>query len=176
MCLWADQFSSHENAEMTWEREHAFCPKLIQGARASRTSCTMPLVPDWWHLWQLSFRILHRWFLWFYGAGCKNLVHYSLLSLFTGSFFFFLSQDIAKCFLYIFQHCSLIIFFLLIAIHDCIPALIWPNTGHSKIWAASVALVVQQPLKVLSQNLQVAIYAPPFLASDEFETVKYYQI
>ena len=42
------------------------------------------------------------------------------------------------------------------------------------MWA--VALVVQQPLKVLSQNLQTAIFSPPFLASDEFETVKYCQI
>ena len=42
------------------------------------------------------------------------------------------------------------------------------------MWA--VALVVQQPLKVLSQNLQAAIFAPPFLASDEFETVKYCEI
>jgi hypothetical protein len=64
--------------------------------------------------------------------------------------------------------------FLLIAIHVCIPALVWPNTGRPKMWAA--ALVVQQPLKVLSQNLQTAILAPPFLASDEFETVKYCQI
>ena len=59
--------------------------------------------------------------------------------------------------------------FLLIAIHDCIPALVLPNTGRPKMWA--VALVVQQPLKVLSQNLQAAILAPPFSASDEFETV-----
>ena len=64
--------------------------------------------------------------------------------------------------------------FLLIAIHVCIPALVWPNTGRPKMWAA--ALVVQQPLKVLSQKLQTAILAPPFLASDEFETVKYCQI
>ena len=64
--------------------------------------------------------------------------------------------------------------FLLIVIHDCILALFWPNTGRPKMWA--VALVVQQPLKVLSQNLQAAIFAPPFLASDEFETVKYCQI
>ena len=41
------------------------------------------------------------------------------------------------------------------------------------MWA--LALVAQQPLKVLSQNLQTAIFAPPFLAPDEFETVKYCQ-
>ena len=42
------------------------------------------------------------------------------------------------------------------------------------MWA--VALVVQQPLKVLSQILQTAIIgelAPPFLAFDEVKTVKY---
>ena len=43
------------------------------------------------------------------------------------------------------------------------------------------ALVVQQPLKVLSQNLQTAMmqcnpHSTTFLASDEFETVKYCQI
>ena len=43
------------------------------------------------------------------------------------------------------------------------------------MWA--VALVVQQQLKiVLHANLQAAIFAPPFSASDEFETVKYCQI
>ena len=35
------------------------------------------------------------------------------------------------------------------------------------MWA--VALVVQQPLKDLSQNLQAAIFTPPFLA---FENLK----
>ena len=64
--------------------------------------------------------------------------------------------------------------FLLMAIHACIPAFAWPNTERPKMWAA--ALEVQQPLKVLSQNLQTAIFAPPFLGSDEFETVKYCQI
>ena len=52
--------------------------------------------------------------------------------------------------------------------------LVWPNTGCPKMWA--VALVVQQPLKVLSQILQTAIIgelAPPFLAFDEVKTVKY---
>ena len=50
--------------------------------------------------------------------------------------------------------------FLLIAIHVCIPDLVWPNTGRPKMWA--VALVEQQPLKILSQNLQAAIFAPPW--------------
>ena len=50
--------------------------------------------------------------------------------------------------------------FLLIVIHDCIPALVWPNTGRRKMWA--VALVVQQVLKVLSQNLQAAIHTTFF--------------
>ena len=41
-------------------------------------------------------------------------------------------------------------------------AFAWPNTERLKMWAA--ALEVQQPLalKVLSQNLQTAIFAPPF--------------
>ena len=59
-------------------------------------------------------------------------------------------------------------------IHDCIPALVWPNTGRPKMW--EVALVVQQQLEVLSQNLEASIFAPPFLTSDEFETKKYCQI
>ena len=66
--------------------------------------------------------------------------------------------------------------FWLIVIYVCIPALVWPNTGWLlKMWA--VALVVQQPQKVLYQNMQTAMMhcsailaAPPFLASDEFET------
>ena len=41
-------------------------------------------------------------------------------------------------------------------------AFAWPNTERLKMWAA--ALEVQHPLalKVLSQNLQTAIFAPPF--------------
>ena len=45
-------------------------------------------------------------------------------------------------------------------IHACIPAFAWPNTEHPKTWAAAVK--VQQLLKVLSQNLLTAIFAPPF--------------
>ena len=60
-------------------------------------------------------------------------------------------------------------FFLLIVIHACISAFAWPNTDSPKLGAA---LEVQKPLKVLS-HLQTAIFAPPFLGSYEFETVKY---
>ena len=49
---------------------------------------------------------------------------------------------------------------LLMAIHACIPAFAWPNTERPKMWAA--ALEVQQPLKVLSQKLQTANFAPLF--------------
>ena len=38
---------------------------------------------------------------------------------------------------------------------------------------SSVALVVQHALKALSQNLQVAIFAPPFSASDKFDIYIY---
>ena len=57
----------------------------------------------------------------------------------------------------------------------CVPALVRHNTWRPKMWA--VSLVVQQPQKVLYQNMQTAMMhcsailaAPPFLASDEFET------
>jgi hypothetical protein len=40
----------------------------------------------------------------------------------------------------------------------------------------AAALVVLHPLKVLSQNLQVAFLAPPSFAFDEFVTEKYCQI
>ena len=59
--------------------------------------------------------------------------------------------------------------FLLVVIHDCIPALVWPNTGRRgrpKMWA--VALVVQQPPKILSQNLQAAIIMIVFIFSSIF--------
>ena len=54
--------------------------------------------------------------------------------------------------------------FLLMVIHACIPAFAWPNTEWPKMWAST--LEVQQPLKVLSQNLQTAIFAQPLLGSD----------
>ena len=61
--------------------------------------------------------------------------------------------------------------FLLITIHACIPALDCPKTGRPNMCAA--ALVVLHPLKVLSQNVQVAFLAPPSFAFDEFVTEKY---
>ena len=51
--------------------------------------------------------------------------------------------------------------FFLMEIYDCIPAFAWPNTERPKMWAA--ALEEQQLLKILSQNLQTAIFAPPVL-------------
>ena len=53
-------------------------------------------------------------------------------------------------------------------IHACIPAFAWLNTELPKMWTA--VLEVQQPLKLVAQNLQTAIFAPHFLGSDEFET------
>ena len=79
-----------------------------------------------------------------YGAGCKNLVHLRLLSLFTSSSFFLLLHDFARARCAFFKIALQTSSFLLIVIHDCIPALVWPNTGRPKMWA--VALVVQQPL------------------------------
>ena len=63
--------------------------------------------------------------------------------------------------------------FLLMTIYASIPAFAWHNTEGPEMWAA--ALEVQQLLKILSQNLQTAIFAPAVLGSDEFETVKYCQ-
>jgi hypothetical protein len=65
--------------------------------------------------------------------------------------------------------------FLFIAAHGCIqvPALSWPMTGHAKRFAA--ALEVLHPLKFLSQNMQRAFLASPFLGSVLFVTVKYCQ-
>ena len=122
--------------------------------------------------WLLS--TCQRWFGWFSGAGCKQFVHYSLFSFSTSRTFFFTGHNLAKLSLCISQNCSPVIIFLWIAIHARIPALVWPNTGRPKM--SVVALVVQHPLKILLQNLQTPLFAPPFWASDEFETEKYCQI
>ena len=93
-------------------------------------------------------RILHK-FRWFYGAGaagCKNLVDCSLFLLFTSSSFFFLSHDIASTHSTFFKITLQSSSFLLIVVHDCISAFVWPNTGRHRMWA--VVLEVQQPLKV----------------------------
>ena len=94
-----------------------------------------------------------------------------MLSFLTCSGIFLPSHDFSLC---IFKIALLSLSFMLMAIHACIPAFAWPNTERPKMWAA--ALKVQQPLKNLSQNLQTAIFEPPFLGSDEFETVKYCQM
>ena len=52
--------------------------------------------------------------------------------------------------------------FLLIAIHARIPAIVWPNTGRPKMW--DVALVVQHPLKILSQNFANSILRTTFFS------------
>ena len=68
---------------------------------------TLSLHPTNWVL--IPLLIIHGWFP---GAGCKNLVHYSLLSLVTSSSFFFPSHGFAKSSLCISQNCSPVIIFL----------------------------------------------------------------
>ena len=59
---------------------------------------------------------------------------------------------------------------MLIKIHDCIPALVWPNTGQN-VGSCCGSTATTEGF-VFSQNLQTAIFAAPFSASDEFETKK----
>ena len=61
----------------------------------------------------------------------------------------------------------------LITIFGIMPALSWPKTGHPEIFAA--ALEVLHPLKLLSQNTQIAFLAQPFSGSALFVTGKYCQ-
>ena len=49
----------------------------------------------------------------------------------------------------------------------------WPKRGCPKIWAA--ALEALHPLELLSQNIQIAFLAQPFLGSAWFVTAKYCQ-
>ena len=119
----------------------------------------MPLVASL----QWFLKILHRWFHWFYGAQYKKIGHYSLLSkskvlafqTWKARFIFYqpdlrlrpfslawlhwvlavhFSKFSAEC-----DYCSLIILLFV----DCdtwlySSALVWPNTGCPKMWAAAL--------------------------------------
>ena len=118
--------------------------------------------------------ILRRWFHWCFGSGCKERVHYSLLSFFTSSSIFLPSHDFAKCLLCIFQNCSPVVIFFL-----------W---WYMPVFQLLLGLIQNSPKcgllpsKYIShwrfgtKILQTASFAPLFSGSDEFETVKYCQI
>ena len=58
--------------------------------------------------------------------------------------------------------------YLLITIYGSMPGFSWPKTGCNNICAA--ALKVLHPLKLLSQNIQIAFLAQPFIGSAWFDS------
>ena len=108
-----------------------------------------------WFFGALFLRIIHRWFSWFYGPGVRIPSIRACFHLLPPPASTFQSMTLQSACCAFFK----IALLSLIVIHVCISAFVWPDTGSPKLCA--VALVVQQPLKVWSQNLQTAIFTPP---------------
>ena len=156
MCPWADQVQSHSDAEMTWER--TCIPTITLSGPVRVPGLHVHLLPClWWHLcsdfWESSIDDSAD----FMGLGVRisSIKACFRFLLAAASSFSSMTSLSAHC--AFFKNYLRSSSFLLIVIHDCILALVWPNTGRPKIWA--VAKVVQQTLKVLSQNLQPKLHA-----------------
>ena len=118
-------------------------------------------------LWILTFEYLSK-MIW------QAIRPLQLNFVSTSSSFFFSAHVFSKCLQCSFHYCSSVINFFV----DCniCPYSSFSLAQHRTPQNVAVALVVQHPLKISTQNLQTSFFAPPFLASGEFETVKYCQI